>query len=136
MENGVQHSRMHYVHPLTDVSCFRCKCIGKGKVVVLPKSLILIFLINGIIKAILVAFSMKMSEACTGMLSYENNAFKCSKKKCENHKQYVHHVHHTYRTRGTFIFLQTSLSFTRNMSVKVAVVLYYIFSKITNFGYW
>ena len=80
MENGVQHSRMHYVHPLTDVNCFHCKCIGKGKVVVLPKRLILIFLINGIIEAILVAFSMKMSRACTGMLSYENNAFKFSKK--------------------------------------------------------
>ena len=37
------------------------------------------FLINGIIEVILVAFSMKMSRACTGMLSYENDAFKFSK---------------------------------------------------------
>ena len=37
------------------------------------------FLLNGIIQTILVAFSMKTSMACTGMLSYENDAFKFSK---------------------------------------------------------
>ena len=31
---------------------------------------------NGIIQAILVAFSMKTSRACTGMLSSENDDFK------------------------------------------------------------
>ena len=37
------------------------------------------FLLNGIIQTFLVAFSMKMSMAYTGMLSYENDALKFSK---------------------------------------------------------
>ena len=41
----------------------------------LPKSLILFFVFNGIIKTILVAFSMKTSRACTGMLCSENDDF-------------------------------------------------------------
>ena len=39
--------------------------------------------------------------------------------KLGNHKQHVNHV-----------------SLTINMNVKVAVELYYIFSKILKFGYW
>ena len=42
----------------------------------LPKNLILIFVFNGIIQTILVAFSLKMSRTCTGMLSSENDDFK------------------------------------------------------------
>ena len=37
------------------------------------------FLLNKIIQIILVAFSMKTSMACTGMLSYETEAFKFPK---------------------------------------------------------
>ena len=39
----------------------------------------------------------------------------------------VHHVHHSSRARGTVLFLQTIMSVTRNMNVKVAIELYYIF---------
>ena len=42
----------------------------------LPKSLILIFLFDGIIQTILVAFIKKTSRAYTGMLSHKNDAFK------------------------------------------------------------
>ena len=51
-------------------------CIGKCKVLVLPKSVTLIFVFDGIIQTIFVAFSMKTSAACTGMLSSENDYFK------------------------------------------------------------
>ena len=37
------------------------------------------FLLNAIIQTILVSFSMKASLAYTGMLSYEDDAFKFSK---------------------------------------------------------
>ena len=54
------------------------------------------FLFNGIIQTVLVAFSVKMSRACTDMLSYENDAFKFSKTaKLQKHKQHVHHLHHS-----------------------------------------
>ena len=48
------------------------------------------FLFNGIIQTILVAFSMKMSRACTGMLSSEKDDFKFLKtmkteKACASH---------------------------------------------------
>ena len=52
----------------------------------------------------------------------------------ENHKQRVNQGHHSSRTRGTGFCLQTSMSLTMNMNVKVAVELYYIFSKISKFG--
>ena len=66
-------------------------------------------LFNGIIQTILVAFSMKTSRACAGMLSYENDAFKFSKTaKKHKVKQHVHHMHHSSRARGTGSFLQTS----------------------------
>ena len=105
-------------------------CIGKFIVLVLPERLILIFLFIGIIQTILVAFSLKTSRACTGMLSYENNAIKVSKT-AKKHKQYVNHVHHSSRARDTVIFLQTSPPLTRNMIAKVAVELYCIFSTIS-----
>ena len=38
-----------------------------------------LFTFNGIIQTILVAFSMKTSRASSGMLFYENDAFKCLK---------------------------------------------------------
>ena len=72
------------------------------------------------------AFSMKMSRACFGMLSSENNDFtffktakniKCTCITCTN---------------GTVLSLQTSLSFSRNMNVTIAKELYYIFSKKKN----
>ena len=66
------------------------------------------------------AFSLKTSRACTDMLSYENDAI--SLKNCEKHKQYVYHVHHSSRARGTGIFLQTSPLLNRNMIAKVAVL--------------
>ena len=44
--------------------------------------------------------------ACTGMLSYEDDALKFSKN-CENHKQHVHHMHHSSGARGT-VFLSAN----------------------------
>ena len=75
---------------------------------------------NGIIQTILVAFSIKTSRACTGMLSSENEDFKFLKT-AKNIKS----VHHSSRARGTVLSFQTSL-LTRNMNVKVAIELYYI----------
>ena len=78
---------------------------------------------------------MKTSRAYTGMLSSENDDFKFLEP-AKNIKEYVHHVHHSSRARGTVLSLQTSLSLARNMNVEVAKKLYYIFSKITKFKYW
>ena len=78
---------------------------------------------------------MKTSRAYTGMLSSENDDFKFLEP-AKKIKEYVHHVHHSSRARGTVLSLQTSLSLARNMNVKVAKKLYYIFSKITKFKYW
>ena len=44
-------------------------------------------------------------------------------------------MHHSSRARGTVLSLQTSLSLTENMKVKVAIELYYIFSKISKFNF-
>ena len=85
----------------------------------------------GIIKTILVAFSMKTSSACSGMLTSENDDLYILIN-CKKHKKHVHHI----RANGTVLSLQTSLSLTRNMNVKVAIELYYIFSKISKFKYW
>ena len=90
---------------------------------------------NGIIQTILVAFLMKMSRACTGMLSSENDDFKFLKT-AKSFKKNVHHEHHSSRACGTVLCLQTSPSLTRNMNVKVAIELYYIFSKISKCRYW
>ena len=57
-------------------------------------------------------------------------------KNCEKHKKHVHHVHHSSRAHGTVLSLQTSMSLSKNMNVKVAIELYYIFSKILKFKYW
>ena len=74
---------------------------------------------------------MKTSRECIGMLSRENDYFKFLKTVIK-HKKHVHHVHHSSRARGTVLSLQTSLSLTRYMTVKV-IELYYIFSKISKF---
>ena len=47
----------------------------------------------------------------------------------------MNHVYHSSRARGTGIFLHTSLPSTRNMNAKVAVELYYIFSKMSDAEY-
>ena len=75
---------------------------------------------------------MKMSRACSGMLSSENDDFKFLKN-CEEHKMHVHRVHHSSRARVTVLSTQTSLSLTRNMNVTVAKELCYIFSEISKF---
>ena len=71
---------------------------------------------------------MKTSRAvCAGMLSSKNDDFKFFKN-CEKHKK---HVHDSSRARGTTVLsLQTSLSLTRDMNVKVAIELYDIFQNI------
>ena len=71
---------------------------------------------------------MKTSMACTGMLSYENNGLKLSKTAKTT-------KYHSSRARGTGFCLQTSMLLTINMNIKVAVELYYIFTKILKFGY-
>ena len=75
---------------------------------------------------------MKTSRACTGMLKMMILILK----NCEKHKKHVRHLHHSSRAHGTVLSLQTSQSLTRNMNVKVAIELYYIFSKILKFRYW
>ena len=74
---------------------------------------------------------MKMSKACSGMLSSENDDFDCKR-----YKMHVHHMHHSSRARVTVLSLQTSLSLTRNMNLTVAKELYYIFSEISKFRCW
>ena len=78
---------------------------------------------------------MKMSRACPGMLSSENNGFKFLKT-AKKHKMHVHHVYHSLRVRVTVLSLQTNLSLTTNMNVAVAKELYYIFYEISKFRYW
>ena len=56
-----------------------------------------------------------------------------SQKTAIKYKQHVHHFHHSSGARETDIFLQTSLPLTRNMNAKIAVEVYYIFSKISKF---
>ena len=73
---------------------------------------------------------MKMSRACTGMLSSENDDFKFLKT-VKNIKSMCIIV------PGLELFyLHTSLSLERNMNVKVVIELYYIFSKISKFRDW
>ena len=84
---------------------------------------------NGKIQTILVSFLMKLSRACTKMLPYENDDFKFLKN-YEKHKKHLHHIHHSSRARRSVLSLQTSLSLTRIMNVKVAIELHYLFSKI------
>ena len=81
------------------------------------------------------AFSIKTSRACTGMMSSENDDFKFLKNS-EKHKKDVHHMHHSSKARGTVLSLQTNPSLTRNMNVKVAIELHYIFSKKSQFRNW
>ena len=87
-------------------------------------------------QTILVAFSIQTSRACTGILPSENDDFKFLKTAKKTQKKQVNHVHQSSRARRTVLYLQTSLSLTRNMSVKVAIELYYIFYKISKFRYW
>ena len=86
---------------------------------------------NRIIQTVLVAFLMKMSGLCTGMFFLK--IMLSNFQKLPKSQKHVHHVHHSSRARGTVLFLQTSPSLTRHMNVKVAVELYYIFSKILKF---
>ena len=56
------------------------------------------------------------------MLSSENDDFKFLKNLRKTEKNtHLYHVHHSYRARRAGLFLQTSLSFARNMNVKVAI---------------
>ena len=64
---------------------------------------------------------MKTSRVCTGMLSSENDDFTCTT---------------VPRLVELFLSLQTSLSLTKNMNIKVVIELYYIFSKVSKFRYW
>ena len=70
MENGIHHILMHYTHSLTDpvVSIAMYRKMQSFD----PHFLCL----NGIIRTILVAFSITMSRVCTGMLSFESDDFK------------------------------------------------------------
>ena len=63
---------------------------------------------------------MKTSIACTGMLSYEIEAFKYFKT-AKNYKQDVNHMHHSSRARGTVLSPNQYV-----VDQKVAVELYYI----------
>ena len=74
---------------------------------------------------------MKTSRVCTGILSSENDDFKFLKTVKNIKKKHVHHVHYSSRAHGTVLSLQT-----RNMNVKVATELYYLFSKISKFRNW
>ena len=75
---------------------------------------------------------MKMSRACPGMFTSENDDFKFLRTG-KKHKMHVHHVHHSSRASVTVLSLQSSLSLTRNMKATVAKELYYIFSEISKF---
>ena len=75
---------------------------------------------------------MKMSRACSGMLSSKNEDFQILKN-CQKHKMHVHHVHHSSMVRVTVLSLQTSLSLARNMNETVAKELYHIFPRYRNF---
>ena len=64
------------------------------------------------------------------MLSFENDDLKFLK----STKNY--HVHHSSRALRTVLSLQTNLSLTSNINVKVTVELYHLLSKILKFRYW
>ena len=78
---------------------------------------------------------MKMSRACSGMLSSENDDFKFLKN-YKKHKMHEHHVHHSPRARVTVLSLRTSMALTKNMNVSVAKELLYIISETLKFRYW
>ena len=78
---------------------------------------------------------MKMSRACSGMLSSKNDDFQILKN-CQKQKMHVHHVHHSSMVRVTVLSLLTSLSLARNINETVAKELYHIFSEISKFQYW
>ena len=59
---------------------------------------------------------MKMSGACPGMLSSENDDFKFFR--IAKHEMHARHVHHSSRARVIVLSHQTSLSLTRNTNVK------------------
>ena len=91
---------------------------------------------NGKIQTIFVSFSMKTSGACSGMLSSENDDFNFLKTAKNIKIMCTGCTIVPWMARGAVLSLQTSLSWTRNMNVKVAIELYYIFSKISKFSYW
>ena len=57
---------------------------------------------NVIIQTILVAFSMKTSRACTGMLYSENDGFKVLKTAKDIKKKHVHHMHNSSKLMELF----------------------------------
>ena len=73
---------------------------------------------------------MKMSRACSGILSSENDDFKFLKN-CKNIKCMCIIGHHSSKGCVTVLSLQISLSVTRNTNVTVAKELHYIFSEIS-----
>ena len=77
---------------------------------------------------------MKMSRACSGMLSSKKDDFQIFKN-CQKQKMHVHYVHHSSMVRVTVLSLQTSFSLARNTNETVAIELYHIFSEISKFQY-
>ena len=68
--------------------------------------------------------------ACTDMVFSENDDFF---KHCENiKKKHAHNVHHSCRARGAVLSLQSSLSSTKNVNVKVAIELFIHFQTYRN----
>ena len=78
---------------------------------------------------------MKMSRACTGMLSSENDDFKFFKT-AKKHKKSSCITCTIVPGLVELFYLQTIMPLTRDMNVKVAIELYNIFSKISKFKYW
>ena len=78
---------------------------------------------------------MKMSRACSGMLSSKNEDFQILKN-CQKHKMHVHHVHHSSMVRVTVLSLQNQLvvgqKHERNSSQRAISY----FSEISKFRYW
>ena len=72
---------------------------------------------------------MKMSRACPGMLSSENDDFEFLK----TAKNIKMHVLYSSRAHVTVLSLQTSFSLTKKRNITVAKELNYIFSEISKF---
>ena len=86
---------------------------------------------NEIIQNILVAFSMKMCRACCHLKMMIANS-----KNCKKISMCITFTIKPGLVELFYLSKPCSLSLTRNMNVKVAIELYYIFSKILKFNYW
>ena len=84
-------------------------------------------------QTILVVFSLKTSRACTDTLSYHNDAVKFSKTAKDTNSTCTTCTIVPALVELVFFSRDTSLPSTRNMNAKVAVELYYIFSKMSIF---